>query len=63
MLESGQDYTINTTGTLTDKLRFSLRSDQPDGILVRVLYDNVGSKTVKADGIVVQPQQFDDDTR
>ena len=32
-------------------------------MLVRVLFDNVGSKTVSANGIVVQPQQYDDNTR
>ena len=53
MVETGKDYTVNTTGTPTDKLRFGLSPDAIDGIRVRVLYDNVGSKTVKANGIVI----------
>ena len=31
--------------------------------MIRVLYDNVGKKTVKANGQVIQPQLFDDETR
>ena len=53
MVEAGKDYTVNTTGTPTDKLRFGLNSDSSAGVMVRVLYDNVGSKTVKANGDVV----------
>ena len=53
MVESGKDYTVNTTGTPTDKLRFGLSSDATAGVRVRVLYDNVGSKTVKANGNVI----------
>ena len=63
MVEAGKDYTVNTTGTPTDKLRFGLSSDATAGVRVRVLYDNVGSKTVKANGNVIQPMGFDDISR
>lgn len=63
MVEAGKDYTVNTTGTPSEKLRFGLSSDAQTGVMVRVLYDNVGSKTVKANGNVVQPQDFDDEQR
>jgi hypothetical protein len=53
MVEAGKDYTVNTTGTPSEKLRFGLSSDAQTGVMVRVLYDNVGSKTVKANGNVV----------
>ena len=53
MVEAGKDYTVDTTGTPTDKLKFALRSDVSAGIKVRVLFDNVGTKTVRANGNVV----------
>jgi hypothetical protein len=53
MVEAGKDYTVDTTGTPTDKLKFALKSDVTAGIKVRVLFDNVGTKTVRANGNVV----------
>ena len=53
MVEAGKDYTVDTNGTPTDKLKFALRSDVTAGIKVRVLFDNVGTKTVRANGNVV----------
>ena len=65
LIEAGKDYTIDTEGTPTEKLRFLLNSKEgaTEGSMIRVLYDNVGKKTVKANGQVIQPQLFDDETR
>lgn len=65
LIETGKDYTVDTVGTPTDKLRFLLNSQEgaTEGSMIRVLFDNVGKKTVKANGVVIQPQLFDDETR
>jgi hypothetical protein len=63
MVEVGTDYTVRMTGTPPKQMRFALRSDSDQGgIKVKIPYTSANTYTVKADGVVVDSNPFDDET-
>lgn len=61
MVEAGKDYTIEMTGTPPGSMRFALRAgSSPEGIIVTIPYPTTGAFTVKADGVKVAANLFDD---
>lgn len=61
MVEVGTDYTVRMTGTPPRQMRFALRSDsEQGGIKVKIPYTTANTYTVKADGVVVDSNPFDD---
>ena len=62
MIELGSEYTVRMSGTEPKEMRFGLRAASKEGtVKVTIPYTAANAYTVKADGKVIEENEWDDD--
>jgi hypothetical protein len=61
MVETGLDHTVRFTGTPPGQLHFKLEADGQTGIKVKIPYPTAGTYSVRANGVKIAPQPFDEE--
>jgi len=62
-IEAGKHYTVTYTGTPPNKMRYRLIGEEgTKGVTLKIPYPNAGSFSVKVNGSIVAPEDFDPET-